>query len=111
MVADKELIREREMRIRSYLKDLQKFADISEQEFRRNKERQYAVLHALQLAIEATIEIGAHICSAEAIGVPASYADTFRLLKENQVIDDQLAERLQPCFLSTMVRNDCPECS
>jgi len=95
MVADKELVRERELRIRTYLKDLQKFADISEPEFRRNKERQYAVLHALQLAIEATIEIGTHICSAEAIGVPASYSDTFRLLADNQIIDFQLAERLQ----------------
>lgn len=78
MVADTEIVREREQRIRQYVKDLRGFADISLEEFRRNRERQYAVLHALQLAIEAAIEIGTHICSADALGAPATYADTFR---------------------------------
>jgi hypothetical protein len=51
MVADPEVVRDRESRIREYTNDLRLFAQISEAGFLENRERQYAVLHALQLAI------------------------------------------------------------
>ncbi|MCF7853381.1 MAG: DUF86 domain-containing protein [Candidatus Pacebacteria bacterium] len=95
MVADAEIIREREQRIRRYLKDLELFGDISLEDFRRNRERQYAVLHALQLAIEAAIEVATHICSADALGVPSTYADTFRLLGDAAILPSDLTARLQ----------------
>jgi hypothetical protein len=57
-------------------------ADITPDAFSENRERQYAVLHALRLAIEASIEIGTHICSADALGIPGSYAQTFDLHRD-----------------------------
>src|SRR5438128_626390 len=57
MVADAEVVRERSSRIRRYVADLRQMAAISESDFLTNRERQYAVLHALQLAIEASVEI------------------------------------------------------
>ena len=95
MVADKEIVQERIARIRRYVIDLRDFAQITPEEFKRNRERQYAVLHALQLAIEASIEIGTHICSADALGVPNSYAETFNYLETARVLDTALAERLR----------------
>lgn len=95
MVADAEIIREREQRIRQYLKDLERFGDLSLEEFRRNRERQYAVLHALQLAIEAAIEVATHICSGDALGVPSTYADTFRLLADAGILSSDLTANLQ----------------
>ena len=53
MVADPEIIRDRANRVRRYVKDLHAFAEISQQDFARNTERQYAVLHAFQLAADA----------------------------------------------------------
>jgi uncharacterized protein YutE (UPF0331/DUF86 family) len=94
MVADIETVRDRESRIRGYVRDLREFAKISETEFRRNKERQYAVLHALQLAIEAAVEIATHICSADSLGAPATYAEAFALLEAGRVIDHTLADDL-----------------
>jgi len=95
MVADVEIVRERSGRIQRYVRDLRSMADISPDAFRQNRERQYAVLHALQLAVEASIEIGTHICSADGLGIPASYAETFDLLEKGGVIDRPLATKLR----------------
>ena len=41
MVADVETVRDRENRIRAYVRDLREFGVISEAKFAANKERQY----------------------------------------------------------------------
>lgn len=95
MVADAETVRDRESRIRGYVRDLREFARISEAAFLENRERQYAVLHALQLAIEASVEIATHICAADNLGVPSSYAEAFDLLERAGIIDVTLAEQVR----------------
>jgi uncharacterized protein YutE (UPF0331/DUF86 family) len=95
VVADPEIIRDRESRIREYTSDLRSFAHISETDFLENRERQYAVLHALQLAIEACVEIATHICAADALGTPASYAEAFELLGRAGVLDERLTDDLR----------------
>ena len=95
MVADVEIVRERSARVRRYVADLRVLSRISLEAFRQNRERQYAVLHALQLAIEACIEIGTHICAADGLGIPASYAQTFDLLEQGSVVDAKLAGELR----------------
>ncbi len=95
MVADREIVRDRCVRIRRYVGDLHSWSDLALEDFLQNRERQYAVLHALQLAIEACIEIGSHICSADGLGVPASYAETFDFLEQAGVVDPTLARDLR----------------
>lgn len=95
MVADREIVTSRCARIRRYVSDLQNMSELTPAEFKANRERQYAVLHALQLAIEASIEIGTHICSADNLGTPASYAETFDLLEQSGVVDSDLAVNLR----------------
>jgi uncharacterized protein YutE (UPF0331/DUF86 family) len=95
MVADPEIIQDRQSRIREYVRDLRDFARITETEFLANRERQYAVLHALQLAIEASVEIATHICAADALGSPASYAEAFEMLERAGIVDAALAEDLR----------------
>ncbi len=95
MVADAEVVRDREARIRSYVRDLRQMAEIAEADFLVNRERQYAVLHALQLAIEASVDIATHICAADSLGIPASYAEAFDLLEKARVLDAPLADDLR----------------
>jgi uncharacterized protein YutE (UPF0331/DUF86 family) len=95
MVADVEVVRDREARVRVYVSDLRQMSDIPEHAFLANRERQYAVLHALQLAIEASVEIATHICSSDDFGVPASYAEAFDLLEKGRVLDLHLAGDLR----------------
>jgi len=91
MVADLEVLRDREARIRGYLGDLKTLSAIPEDTFLQNRERQYAVLHALHLAIEASVDIATHICAADNLGIPASYAEAFDLLETHRVLDAALA--------------------
>ena len=95
MVADREIVRDRCARIRRYVGDLRSWSGITLDDFLRNRERQYAVLHALQLAIEACIEIGSHICSADGLGVPSSYAEIFDFLERAGIVDPSLARDLR----------------
>src|SRR5437867_5786514 len=95
MVADAEIVRDRESRIRRYVADLRDMSAISDAAFLENRERQYAVLHALQLAIKAAVEIATHICAADNLGMPSSYAEAFDLLENARVVDRALADDLR----------------
>jgi uncharacterized protein YutE (UPF0331/DUF86 family) len=95
MVADIETVRDREARIRTYIADLRGLAQIAEDAFRQNRERQYAVLHALQLAIEASVDIATHICAADDLGIPSSYAEAFDLLQRGGILDPGLGDDMR----------------
>jgi uncharacterized protein YutE (UPF0331/DUF86 family) len=95
MAPDTEVVRDRLNRIRRYARDLRAFSDIAENDFLENVERQYAVLHAFQLAIEASIEIATHICAADGLGIPTSYAEAFDLIERASVVDADLAGDLR----------------
>lgn len=95
MVADTEVVRDRESRIRRYVADLRDLATISETAFVENRERQYAVLHVLHLAIEAAVEIATHICAADDLGTPSSYAEAFDLIERANIVDAALADDLR----------------
>ena len=53
------------------------------------------MLHALQLAIEASVEIATHICAAEDLGTPSSYAEAFDHLEKAAIIDAPLGDDLR----------------
>src|SRR5262245_38566642 len=70
-------------------------ARTSEAAFLENRERQYAVLHALQLAIEASVDIATHICAADTLGIPGSYAEAFDLIEKAGIVDAATGEDLK----------------
>lgn len=51
MVAEPEIVRNREARIRRYVADPRRFSAIDLASFRENRERQYAVLHDLRRSL------------------------------------------------------------
>ena len=95
MVVNRRIVEERVDRIRRFRSDLEEFGRIPREAFRANRERQYAVLHAMQNAIEGCIEIASHIVSADRLGAPADYAHLFSLLEENHVIPSTVAEAMR----------------
>ena len=95
VVADRRKVEDRIDRIRRYKRDLEEFGRIPRDAFRANRERQYAVLHAMQNAIEGCIEIASHIVSADHLGAPTDYAQLFSLLEENQVIPPPTADAMR----------------
>ena len=95
MVADVETVKNQISLIRGYLKDLKAFSRIELADFKSNRERQLAVMHGLQLAIEGCLNIGAHILSADELGAPKDYADIFELLAKAKVISADFADRVK----------------
>ena len=95
MAADSEIVRDRLHRIRRYVNHLEGFSKISKGDFLRNTERQYAVLHALQRSIDASVETAMHICSADGLGVPSTYAESFDYLERERIVDSSLSDDLR----------------
>jgi len=52
------------------------------------------VLHALLVSIQASIDIANHLISEEGLRRPANYRESFLILGEARLIDDDLAREL-----------------
>ena len=95
MVVNRDRIADRMDRIRRYQRDLKDFGAITREDFWANRERQYAVLHAMQNAIEACIEIASHIVSADQLGAPQDYASLFTLLETHGILSPEMSEQMR----------------
>lgn len=95
MVADVDIIRERLDKIRQHRLLLEKFSAWDVPKLARDYEEQMKILHLLQIAIEACMDIAAHIISAEQLGVPVDHADLFRILGSHKIIEENFVSALQ----------------
>ena len=69
-------------------------ADNSLDTLRNDIDLQDSVLHNLQLAIQGCIDIGSHIISDEGWGIAGSLGDILYPLRDRNVIEADLTERL-----------------
>ena len=94
MAIEKDVVQRRIQEIRTFAEDLKKLSVISKTDFLKNTERQYAVMHLLQLAIEASISLGNHIVARLRLGIPQNYQDTFALLEKGSVLPAPFATEM-----------------
>lgn len=78
-------------RYRTYLDDL---AARGDDELRSDFAVMGGVQHYLLLAVETVLDLGSHVVSSEGFEPPGSYADIFRVLRDEGLLDHELAERL-----------------
>lgn len=95
MPVDIHLVNTRIQEILSFKKELDELSKISESGFINNRERQYAVMHLLQLAIEASLSLGNHIVARENLGIPKNYQDTFSLLSRGGILPEDFAGEMK----------------
>jgi len=74
---------------------LREYQTITAAQYAADWKTQRIVDRTLQMAIEVCLDIAGHIISDEGYRVPNSYADTFSVLFENQVIDGRLLSALE----------------
>lgn len=79
-----------------YVRILRDLAEIPLDEYRSDPRNFGSAERFLQLAIETTLSIGHHIISASGFDQPASYADVFRVLGKEAVLDAGFAASLEP---------------
>lgn len=78
-------------RYRGYLEELGRRTD---EELREDFVAMGGLRHYLLLAIETLLDLGSHVISSEAYESPPSYADIFRVLADEGVVEDDRAEDL-----------------
>jgi len=89
-LVDKNLILRKISELEEYITQLEELKDVTVEEYSKDWKIQRAVERTLQIAIELCVDIANHIISDEGWRVPVSYSDTFKVLKENKVIDNEL---------------------
>ncbi|MBI3754027.1 MAG: DUF86 domain-containing protein [Deltaproteobacteria bacterium] len=81
--------------IKGYLNDLKPVRGISFSHYSKDIRLQRFVERTLQIAIEASLDIGNHIISDEGFREPQDNRDIFRVLRENGIIPEGLQKKLE----------------
>lgn len=91
-MVDKPLILRKLSALDEYSKQLGEFAGISLEEYAGNWKVQRIIERTLQMMIETCADIANHIISDKGYRIPKSYVDTFKVLYENGIINNDLFE-------------------
>lgn len=95
-MVEKEVIQRRLVALEEYLRDLDEIRQTTNWEhFSEDKMTRRFVERTLHIAIEACLDITNHIISYQGYREPESNKDSFQVLKEEGVIEDDLGEKLK----------------
>lgn len=89
-MVDKMLTRRKVSDLELYLEQIREFSGITTEEYAKDWKTRRIVERTLQMMIETCVDIANRIVSDGSMRVPSSYADTFRVLFENDIIDSSL---------------------
>lgn len=89
-MVDRALVLRKISELEVYQKQMKEFSDIALEAYKANWKTQRIVERTLQMMIETSVDIANHIVSDRGMRSPTSYADTFKVLFENNVIDSGL---------------------
>ncbi|MBN2246950.1 MAG: DUF86 domain-containing protein [Candidatus Aminicenantes bacterium] len=94
-MVDKTLILRKIAELSEYLDQTQEFQDISIQAYTSDWKTQRIVERTLQMMIEVCADMASHIISDAAYRVPKTYADAFRVLHENAILNEGLSAKME----------------
>jgi len=94
-VVDKTLILRKLAELEEYLGQVKEYANMTAGRYSKDWKAQRVVERTLQMMIETCADVAGHIISDKGYRVPATYADTFRVLHENGLLDKELFESME----------------
>jgi uncharacterized protein YutE (UPF0331/DUF86 family) len=94
-VVDKTLLLRKLAELEEYLKQIKEYAKVSAEQYSKDWRIQRIVERTLQMMIETCADIAGHIISDKGYRVPTSYADTFRVLYEKEILAKELFETME----------------
>ena len=92
---DREVIECKFQELRIYLKELEKFKDISWEEFSSSLGNQWKVFHGLQLSIQIVIDVGNHILASIGESQIEDYTDIIDKLGDRNIIPAEFARSIR----------------
>lgn len=81
--------------LEEYLEQIREYAGIDIEEYKSDWKAQRVVERTLQMMIETCTDIAEHIIADARMKPPESYTETFKVLYDNGVIDEDLSSELQ----------------
>jgi uncharacterized protein YutE (UPF0331/DUF86 family) len=94
-VVDKTLILRKLTELEEYLGQVREYTSITIDRYSKDWKAQRVVERTLQMMIETCADVAGHIISDKGYRVPATYADTFRVLYENGILNKDLFETME----------------
>ena len=94
-MVDKTLILRKLAELEEYLGQVKEYASITVDRYSKDWKTQRVVERTLQMMIETCADVAGHIISDKGYRVPATYADTFRVLYENGILNKDLFETME----------------
>lgn len=82
-------------RVAEEVSALRRLAALSDQQLRADPERLPGAKYRLQCAIEASIDAAEHVIAAEGFRAPETYAEAFRVLGEQGLLEQALANDME----------------
>jgi uncharacterized protein YutE (UPF0331/DUF86 family) len=86
-MVDKTLILKKVSALDEYIKQIGEYASIRVKAYADDWKVQRIVERTLQMMIETCLDISGHIISDENLRVPETYADVFRIMVENGILN------------------------
>lgn len=94
-MVDKTLILRKLAELEQYMTQVSEYSKLTTKEYENDWKIQRIIDRTLQMMIETCLDVAGHIISDERYRVPESYADTFKVLLENDIIEESLFDALE----------------
>ena len=94
-MVDKVLLLRKLAELEEYLRQIKEYANVNVEQYSKDWRIQRIVERTLQMMIESCADIAGHIISDRGYRVPTSYADTFRVLYEKEILTKDLFETVE----------------
>ena len=89
-MVDRSVVLRKISELEEYQRQIREFSEITHQDYKADWKTQRIVERTLQMMIETCVDIANHIVSDRGMRSPTSYADIFKVLAENKIIEIEL---------------------
>jgi len=94
-MVNREVVLDRIDIINNSLKRLKEISQLPQDEFKENDDYYAIAEHHLRIALEATLDVGRHICIKEDLGQPKDYTEVFDILNSGGILDAEFTESIR----------------
>ena len=94
-MVDEALVLRKIAEAEGYLAQVREYENINLQRYLSDWKIQRIIERTLQMMIETCVDIAGHIVSDKEYRIPATYADTFKVLEENGILSEELYIKME----------------
>ncbi len=81
--------------LKSYVRELKRLSKLTQDEFLGDPDKLGSAKYHLIIAIECCLDLAHHIISSEGLRRPEDFADAFKVLAENEIINREMLPKLE----------------